>query len=99
MNPVSNPLFKLDGRVALVTGSGQGMGLGVVRALCRQGASVVINDYYPERAEGAAAALKAEGITALSSSPVALEKGPEVTETDIGAALQALQIAKEAKPA
>ncbi len=67
MNPVSNPLFKLDGRVALVTGSGQGMGLGVVRALCRQGASVVINDYYPERAEGAAAALKAEGFSVCAA--------------------------------
>lgn len=30
-------LFNLSGRVALVTGSGQGMGLGAVRALCRQG--------------------------------------------------------------
>lgn len=63
MNPISTPLFKLDGRVALVTGSGQGMGLGVVRALCRQGARVVINDYYPDRAEGAAAVLKAEGFS------------------------------------
>ena len=55
------PLFNLSGRVALITGSGQGMGLGAARALCRQGASVVINDYYPERAESAAAALKADG--------------------------------------
>jgi tryptophanyl-tRNA synthetase len=43
-------------------------------------------------------ALQAKGITALNSSPVALDKGPEVTESDIAAALQALQMAKEAKP-
>ena len=61
------PLFNLNGRVALVTGSGQGMGLGAVRALCRQGARVVINDFYPERAESAAAALKAEGFSVCAA--------------------------------
>lgn len=61
MTQAATPLFNLEGRVALVTGSGQGMGLGVVRALCRQGARVVINDYYAERAESAAAALTQEG--------------------------------------
>jgi tryptophanyl-tRNA synthetase len=53
----------------------------------------------PKVAGQTIAALQAEGITALSSSPVTLEKGPDVTESDIGAALQALRIAKEAKPA
>ena len=67
MSDTTAPLFNLSGRVALVTGSGQGMGLGAVRALCRQGASVVINDYYPERAEGAAAALKAEGFSVCAA--------------------------------
>lgn len=57
----ASPLFNMQGRVALVTGSGQGMGLGIVRALCRQGARVMINDFYADRAESAAAALKAEG--------------------------------------
>ncbi|RFO94983.1 short-chain dehydrogenase [Rhodoferax lacus] len=60
-------MFQLDGRVALVTGSGQGMGLGVVRALCQQGARVVINDYYPERAEAAVAALQADGFTVCAA--------------------------------
>ena len=67
MSNPTTPLFNLSGRVALVTGSGQGMGLGAVRALCRQGASVVINDYYPERAESAAAALKAEGFSVCAA--------------------------------
>lgn len=52
----------------------------------------------PKVAGQTIAALQAEGVTALNSSPVTLEKGPEVTESDIAAALQALQMAKEAKP-
>ena len=61
------PLFNLSGRVALITGAGQGMGLGAARALCRQGASVVINDFYPERATSAAATLVAEGFKACAA--------------------------------
>lgn len=60
------PLFNLSGRVA-ITGAGQGMGMGAARALCRQGASVVINDFYPERATSAAAALVAEGFKACAA--------------------------------
>lgn len=62
METKAKRLFNLDGRVALVTGSGRGMGLGIVRALATQGAKVVVNDYFPERAEQAVAALRAEGL-------------------------------------
>lgn len=61
MTTTSQPLFDLSGRVALVTGSGQGMGLGIVRALATQGARVIINDYFAERAANSAQALRAEG--------------------------------------
>jgi len=55
-------LFDLSGRVALVTGAGQGMGLGIVRALALQGAQVLLNDFHADRAAAAAARLRDEGL-------------------------------------
>ena len=60
-------LFDLGGRIALVTGAGQGMGLGIARSLALQGARVLVNDFYAERAEAAAAGLRAEGLEALAA--------------------------------
>ena len=66
---MSNKLFDMSGLVALVTGSGQGMGLGVARALATQGAKVVINDLFAERANAAVKTLKAEGFSLVCSAP------------------------------
>jgi len=61
------PLFNLTGRVALVTGAGQGMGVGVARALARQGARVAVNDLVPERAEATVQQLRGEGLEVLAA--------------------------------
>lgn len=56
----------LDSKVALVTGAGQGIGRAIARTLSREGATVVVNDLIPERAESAAAELRATGARALA---------------------------------
>lgn len=50
-------MFDLTGKTALVTGSGQGVGLGIARTLIEAGATVYVNDLVAERAKAAAAEL------------------------------------------
>ena len=57
-------LFSLRGRRALITGSGQGIGLTVARGLGMAGAEVLLNDLDSVRLEGAVRTLRAEGIHA-----------------------------------
>ena len=54
----------LEGRRALVTGGGQGVGLATAHALVAAGASVVVNDIRPDVADAAVAELRAAGGTA-----------------------------------
>ena len=61
-------MFRLDGKVALVSGAGRGMGLGVAEALARQGATVVINDFYADRADAGAQKLQSEGLSAHAAA-------------------------------
>jgi gluconate 5-dehydrogenase len=65
-NPILK-LFDLSGRVALVTGSSQGIGLALARALGRAGARVVLNGRDPGKLEWAREALRDEQIAVFSA--------------------------------
>ncbi len=57
---------KLDGKVAIVTGSGQGIGRGLAIALAKEGAKVVITDINQQTAEAVAAEIRALGRQAIA---------------------------------
>ena len=44
-------MFNLEGRCALITGAGQGVGAQIARVLAEQGATVLVNDLFQDRAE------------------------------------------------
>jgi NAD(P)-dependent dehydrogenase (short-subunit alcohol dehydrogenase family) len=56
--------LRLDRRVAVVTGAGQGIGAACARALGEAGATVIVADVLPERIEKSVAELRSLGIAA-----------------------------------
>ena len=59
-------MSRLEGKVALVTGAGRGIGLRLAHRLASEGARVVVNDLDPEEAEAAARSLRAKGSAAVA---------------------------------
>ncbi len=59
-------LADLTGKVAMVTGAGQGVGRGIARMMAEHGAGVVVNDYVEERAQGVADEIARAGGAAVA---------------------------------
>ena len=76
--------MRLQGKHALVTGAGRGIGLAIAKALAREGASVAIADLDGGRAEAAAASV---GGRALSIRADVAD--PESVAAMVGTALEA----------
>ncbi|SDA88584.1 SDR family oxidoreductase [Mesorhizobium qingshengii] len=64
---MANSLFSLEGRLALVTGSGQGIGFALARGLAEHGASVVLNGRDRARIDSAVEKLRDTGSKAHAS--------------------------------
>ncbi len=84
---------RLAGKVALVTGAGQGIGLGIALRLAREGADVVIAEYNPETAGRAAKEIEALGRRALAY-PIDISEVAAVKQmvTEVVAALGHIDI-------
>jgi 3-oxoacyl-[acyl-carrier protein] reductase len=61
-------LGRLDGKVAVITGSGRGIGRATAVRFAREGAAVVVNDVDPEPAEETAGEIKEAGGEVLVST-------------------------------
>lgn len=59
-------MFELKGKVALVTGAGQGAGAGIAGVLARQGAAVAVNDLYEDRAKATVERITGAGGKAMT---------------------------------
>jgi len=58
--------MKLKGKIAIVTGGGQGIGKAISTTLAREGANVVIADFNPEAGNEAAKEIEAKGGKAIA---------------------------------
>ncbi|MBU2955035.1 SDR family NAD(P)-dependent oxidoreductase [Marinobacter sp. F3R08] len=63
---MTNPLFDMTGKVALITGSTKGIGRSIAEEMARLGARVVISSRKAEACEQVASELKAQGFEAIA---------------------------------
>ena len=82
---ISAATFRLDGRLALVTGSSAGIGLALARGLAQAGARVVLNGRDAGKLAKAGQALRGEGLDVL-------ERAFDVTDaSQVDAAIAAIE--------
>lgn len=74
----------IDGRVALVTGAGQGMGRAIAERLAAEGAKVAANDLNPDTAAATAEAVGGMAVPFDVSEPDAVDAGVADVEGRLG---------------
>lgn len=70
--------MRTEGKVAIVTGAGKGIGLGIVQCLAKEGADVVVNTLHQESAQKVADEVKGMGRKSLAvAADVTKKEGAE----------------------
>jgi gluconate 5-dehydrogenase len=87
---IDAPTFRLDGRIALVTGSSSGIGFALARALAQAGATVVLNGRNADKLAQAASLLRGEGLAVRErafdvTQRSAIDAGIAAIEAEVGA--------------
>ena len=81
----------LEGKIALVTGGAQGIGLAISQRLAREGAAVAVVDVDKEKAEEAAQQIESTGAEAIAveidvADPLSVAEGTAKVSSELGAA-------------
>jgi len=87
-------MSKLKGKVALITGSGRGIGRAIALKLASEGARVVVNDLDAAPGDAVVAEIKAAGGEAVASHD-SVEDGDKIVKTAIDAFGKVLAIEPE----
>jgi len=82
---LEEPMGQLDGKVAIVTGCGRGIGREVALRLARDGAQIVVNDLDDEPARETIALVEKEGRRAVAcvGNVTAPDFGDRIVETAV----------------
>lgn len=78
------PFFRLDGRVALVTGGGQGIGAAICRRLAAAGARVAVLDLTVEKGRAVADEIRGLAVAGDVTSPGDMERVRAAVEAALG---------------